>query len=259
MSGTPSGRVALFVPGGPGAVPVVERRWFAGSLPVRWADPPRFEAGAVGAFSATLDFFERELEAMAAAQGGPVPVVAWSFGARCALEVASRRPELVASLRLLGPTACIRDAFVNLARRLGAPGGPLEKVRDLAEVVARDAGAFWTLADAILATPDLLARYWSPGAAAAAARWDAIAAEEGPVIDAGTFRAVVDDVLGRPPPPPGCFHGPATVLLGSHDPLLRLDEAAAWWRERLPASDVRVVPCGHMVQFELPASTWLEA
>lgn len=258
MNNSPS---TLYLHGGPGLNASVERAWFGENLPVLWWDQPRFAADAQNAFDALLEATSKQLTHLFRLSGKPVKLLAWSFGARLGLELANRHPEQIDSTTLLAPTFCLETAFLRLATRLSLLeiGG-----KSLATAIA-DHGkqgsheTFLAVAMELLAIPDLLKHYWTPGDEILYTRHLAEAAKTG-WFDLPTFIAVSRDLFDHRRPKPtrsGIHH--LRILAGRHDPYFDPESDIEHWKRLFPQASIRIVNSGHMIPFEIPAAEWLSS
>lgn len=251
----------LYLQGGPGLNTAVERVWFQERLPVLWWDQPRFAADTPAAFEAMLEAASARLTEMCSLRQTPIDIVAWSFGARLALELAHRHPERIATLTLLAPTFCLETAFLRLARyfvRHDIGGMPLQ-----AAIAAFDAtgshDAFLRLVMELLAIPDLLGRYWAPGAEILYTRHQAEAAKT-EWFDLPTLIAISRDLFTRQLPERALIGiDRLRILVGRHDVFFDPESDIEHWKRLLPQASIQIVDSGHMVPFEIPAAEWLSS
>lgn len=249
----------LYLHGGPGLNAAVERGWFGPELPILWWDQPRFAAETPAAFSATLDAAADQLEKLVDATGNSVNVIASSFGARLATELACCYPKKISALTLMAPVLSLETAFVQLAAKLpdSSVVSKAPRAASAAFQAKRSFAAYLDLVLALLAIPDLFSLYWAPQSAALASRHAALAAST-EWFDLPTFLAVSAEVFDRasPVPPLGA---PSTVrvIVGHHDPYADRTADFDLWRRLYPQAEISVVEGGHMLPFEMPIERWL--
>nr|WP_057924993.1 alpha/beta hydrolase [Burkholderia ambifaria] len=242
----------LFLHGGPGGSALAERAMYGRSLPIHWWDQPRSVALYPRPFGALAGAAEAELRLVAQRSGAPVDVVAHAFGAQLALDLAARMPDRLGRLVLLAPIGDLGAAFVRLASAVVAhEHGEARLSAAMQSFLARpDFARFACLVDEIERVPAgaALLRGSAPGA-----RPDTRAA----AFDRQVFDAVVADAWPTSPRLPRVgVAGGVRVIFGDRDPLLDIDTEIRRWTAWCPAACVRVVPSGHFVQLETPATVW---
>lgn len=248
----------LFIHGGPGLSAVVERELYGDSLDVHWWDQPRFEVLFAKPYEALLD--DTVSLAKHLAGHGRVNLLAHSFGARLALEVARRMPTRIGALTLIAPTFDVADGLVRLAERLASGTRIRTRLLGAADRAKRPGAGFaevWALVEAICEIPDFLNAYWGPDAQARR-RWffDVIARQ--PWVDFNTCKVILEDFWSTPvPDTPVAVTGPVTLVFGVHDVLVDAAAAEHVWRRYFPHATTQLVDAGHFVHLEAPPSVWL--
>ena len=257
----PHATLSLFLHGGPGLSCIAERDAYSDTLPVHWWDQPRAVVHTPRPFATLVDAALDQLDELRRANGDPVPVVAHSFGANLAYELALRRPDAIASLTLLAPVHDLGGAFVQLAARLAAANATQsERLRDAILTYKNGApgiNAIWALIVAVQSTPDFLSAYWSKAARAAHKRFVELMACE-PVFDPAAYEAIFKDFATSPAASStSACSAPVHIVFGTVDPLARPEHDFAWWRGRFTNAVRHDVDAGHFIQLETPPSTWL--
>lgn len=249
---------ALFLHGGPGLNTAAERLWFGDTLPIHWWDQPASAEASPTPFSDLVAAALDELESLSEAAGGPVAIVAHSFGGQIAVALARAAPQHIRAMTLLGCPPEPSRPFLHLARRLLAAGYPhpgLEAALAQAQA-GLDEARFFALVNACFPGGNFPDLYFGPGSTAARERFLALAPSL-PPLDMATFAAVMRDRLQATELPPVTgFTGKVAVVLGRHDPVLSLDEDVPAWRRILPQAEIRVHDVGHITHLELPADLW---
>lgn len=252
-----SAELALFLHGGPGLSAAVERRWFGDSLPVHWWDQPLMARETPAAFGQLVAAARKQLEHMARASGGPVRLLASSFGGQLATALARDVPQLVRDITLLGcrfePVRAITQAGERLLEEENSPElrQALYRVEQLLDVSGVE-----TLLLAIAGHPAFPAIYFSAAATQARDRFLQILPQVR-FFDPPTFVAVMREFLTLPPwPRLADYAGPVTLVLGQADPVLDLDADTQGWQSVFPRLRQQIVEAGHFVHLELSAEQW---
>lgn len=249
---------ALFLHGGPGLHAAIERIWFGNALPVHWWDQPTLSN--VLPFQTLVSHATQELQTLSNSVGGPIDLIAHSYGARIAAALASEHPTLIRCITLLGVVStkpC--QPFITLGQRLLEAGYDRPGLAEamLAAEKTSDADRFVALIQGCFPEPSLPDIYFSPNSAVARDRYLTLASTA-PPIDVPTFIAVMLEALATPPPGRvDAFAGEVRVLLGKQDPVLRIDDSTETWRGIFPQARFEVVDAGHFIHLELPPDTWL--
>jgi predicted alpha/beta hydrolase family esterase len=247
----------LFLHGGPGLNAELERRRFGSSLPVHWWDQPQVSADESAPYDRLVNAALEELQRVSSRDGGPVGLLASSFGVHLALALIERAPATVGNVSIVGGVLDLRTAFVRLGRRVAEKN----QDQDLAAATLRadqspDSASLWRLIERLFSVTNLLDLYWSPTATAQRDEMKATAAE-GTLLHVPTYQAVLRDFLARQRP---CglsgWCGAASVWIGRHDPYALPDDTEPW-RTVLPSASVTFVDAGHFPHLELPPSVWL--
>lgn len=251
----PTQPTTLYLQGGPGLNCAVERHLLGEAFPVRWWEPPRFPAETNDAYQRTLDAAAQTLLALQKSNGEPIAVVAWSFGARVALDLAHRMSEAIKSLTLLAPTVCLESAFarfyahVSGEHSLGAKGASASWTGDHDRLMQR--------VMAILTTPNVFEHYWAKTSHDQFAQHSSAVAQTD-WFDLPTFTAVSREVIQRPIIPLASGHRlPIRIWLGKYDPYRDPAGDFSAWNMIFPEATIQIEECGHMVPFEIPTARWL--
>jgi len=252
-----AGVPALFLHGGPGMSAALERQQFATTLPIHWWDQPRLSASSIEPFHQFVEAAKRRVQQLSNEYGGPIALLASSYGARLALELHHVIPESIGAVTISGGVLELKRAFLrfgkHLARRHSSP--QLEHLVNQASM-SDDLEALWALIGAITAIPDFTDEYWSESAQAQRAAMRALAAQ-GALVDPSTFQVIVSASVTIPPRPlPPDREHRVLVLIGSHDPYVEVDESE-YWRFFWPTATVEVVDSGHFPHLELPPEVWM--
>lgn len=248
----------LFLHGGPGLSAAVERIWFGNTLPVDWWDQPAIPAGTSDPFMFLVQAAERRLCTLSH-PGTPVNLLAHSFGARLAVELARRHPSRIARITLMAGTIDLTAVFLTLGRLMASqPCASNELSRFLGSPDDKpDCQTVRGLIESLLQIPGLFDQLWAPKSGALRERFNAIAAKT-LRFDTGTLLAVAEQsVVENLMPAPVSYSGPVRLLLGQHDPLLAITQHTAHWQAIFPRLQLDICDAGHNLHFELPASQWL--
>ncbi len=253
----------LFIHGGPGLHSKVERIWFGDTLPVLWWDQPAVApalAGGAAPFRTLVDFVGCQLEMLAASNGGPVDLIANSFGGQIAASLAREYPALIRRITLLGCSPDPIRQFFLLAQRLLAAGFEHPGLRDALAAAEQncDESRFFALVQACYPNGAMPGIYFAPHSTQARERYFAIA-NQTPPMDATTFFLVMQELLHTPLPAQVMkFGGEVKILMGIHDPLQDSVVDQKKWKSIFPQAEFKMVDAGHAVHFELPPETWCE-
>lgn len=255
MPGVPN----LFLHGGPGLCCLAEREHYDTTLLIHWWDQPRGVVMFAHPFAELVEMATDTVSECALQCGQPVGLVAHSFGAQLALHVASRIPEHLYAVTLLAPAFNIVDALTRVGRCVlerGADAAGLQRALRLLAEQPYNRDCFWSLFDALLATPDFLRVYFSRDADAQYAAFAGLMARE-PLFDASALRAILQDFWElRPidgPIAPGC---PVDLVFGKYDLLSDPSEEEAIWLQYFPQARSRHLDAGHFVHLERPPAEW---
>ena len=246
----------LYLHGGPGLGPVFERARYPDAPQVHWWRQPFAKPCAVRPFLDLQDAALAELRSSAEAHGGPVTVMASSFGAHLAVHLARRAPELIARIVLLAPTFNPEQAALRLARRAFRVHTDHAHAGKLAVALAAyedDPGRprFWDVFGALSLLPDVTSLYFGPQGAAAAASFVELIQQPG-AFDGPTSVATSDDFSAIDHTPvQSVFTGPVAVLFGAYDPMIDAEQDGAVWRTIFPQAVFHKVETGHFPLLEL--------
>ncbi len=247
----------LFLHGGPGLNARMERRQYGTSLPVLWWDQPCLRSGVPRPFDMLVEAVEVQLQEMAARKGGPIAILANSFGARIAIELLNRDPANIAALTISGGVLDLWLAFVRFGRHLARKRSDPHLHR-LADAVMEGPSLerLWPLIGSITSAADFVDEYWSPTATLLRATMRTLATD-GRLLHWETFQAVVSAVVWVPWHPVRKSPGiPIRVLIGRCDPYMEPDDVS-YWLELFPDAQVQLVNAGHFPHLELPPSVWM--
>jgi pimeloyl-ACP methyl ester carboxylesterase len=248
---------ALYLHGGPGFGAEAERRWFANMLPIDWWDQPLASEGDPNPYRSLVKAAEQRLNELHASSGRPVAIVAHSFGAVIASELARRRADQISTLTLLTPIFDPAVDLMNLAESLVRMG---QGTQALAQYVHPQRTPLKSLEDvtsfagALLQVPNLLDHYWAPASQEARRRFNTLL-PEGPPFDFNTFVRVLWDECQRREPINAIRNVSVTAILGRHD-RQRGPDAKENICQRFPKAQVKWAECGHLPLFELPPQAW---
>lgn len=248
----------LFLHGGPGLSAAVERIWFGNTLPVDWWDQPAIPAGTADPFMFLVQAAEQHLCSLAH-PGTPVNLLAHSFGARLAAELARRQPARIARITLMAGAIDLTAVFLALGKTLAAQPhatGELPRLLSLASDTP-DIPTIRRLIEALLMIPGLFDPLWAPRSGAYRERFNTIAAKT-LHFDTGSLLAVIEQSLVENlAPTPVAYSGPVRLLLGQHDPLLETPQETARWQAIFPQLQLDICDAGHNLHLELPIGQWL--
>jgi len=195
----------LFLHGGPGLSAVVERELYGDSLDVHWWDQPHFEVLFARPYQALLN--DTVLLAKRLAGNGTVNLLAHSFGARIALDVARRMSNRIGAVTLIAPTFDVTDGLARLAEHL-APGAPnptrLLAAASRAKLPGATFAEVWLLVEAVCEVPDFLNAYWGPDADGRR-RWFFDVIAKRPWVDLNTCKVILEDFWKAQVPDTGTY------------------------------------------------------
>jgi pimeloyl-ACP methyl ester carboxylesterase len=249
---------ALFLHGGPGFHARVERAWFGDRLPIHWWDQPAIAAEDRAPMRTLVDAAATELDRLAHAAGGPVSLVAHSFGGQIARALAEAMPGSIDRIVLLGSPFDPVDAHLRFAKSLVNAGADTpELVRALDGVSANvNPDSLLGVVSASFGVPGALRHYFAKDSEAVAQRY-LEQLLQGPIIDFGTLASVLRDCMRAPPPATRSpFTGRVQLLSGTTDPICAGGSDAVGWQAVFPRARYRAVPSGHMVHVELAPDIW---
>jgi len=247
----------LFLHGGPGMTAALERQRFGTSLPIHWWDQPRVSAGSSEPFEQYIDATKRQVQQLSNEHGGPIALLASSFGARLALELANAIPESIGAVTISGGAMELKPSFLRLGRYLARKhSNPhLEYLVNQASM-SDGLESLWALIGAITKIPNFTDEYWTDSALQQRVAMRTLAAQ-GALFDPPTFQAIVNASATIPPRP---IHPDrerrVLILIGSHDPYAAADDAE-YWRFFWPSAEVKFVDSGHFPHLELPPEVWM--
>jgi pimeloyl-ACP methyl ester carboxylesterase len=253
----------LFLHGGPGLCTLAERRLYGQSLPVHWWDQPRSVALFARPYGDLIEFALDEVDGLAEAAGGPVRIVAHSFGAPLALDVAMRVPDKIAALTLLAPVHDVGLAFTRVAQAVAKTGEDPAALLQARERYLDDPSnpdRLLALTRATMAVPNFLDVYWAPESCARRDWFYALMTEES-LFDLAVFEAVLGDYAARGSVRPVAvpIDCPVRLVFGARDPAVVQHEDLAYWCSYPPQVTCSTLKTGHMIQLECPPSAWFSA
>lgn len=242
----------LFLHGGPGFSAELERRQYGSSLPIHWWDQPHIALNDPHPFVSLVAACESEVRRMSSRIDRPVGLLASSIGARLAVELMHRVPELIGPVTFSGPVLDPRKAFAKLGQHLAHKRSDDALARAAMAAAESDSlESLWTLIGMILAGPPFFDEYFAPGAAAHAGAMSTLA-DEGRLLHGETFQAVLNDMVRVPvraaPLRPGQS---VQVLIGQRDPYTGERDTESWL-EHLPGAVVMQFDAGHFPHLERP-------
>lgn len=153
----------IFLHGGPGLSCFAEREHYGSALSINWWDQPGGTVLFARPFSEPVEMTEDVVVERTSHCRQPVGLVAHSFGALLALNVAARIPQHIHGLTLLAPVHNVIDALTRVGRcvveRLPHASS---LTRVLGELAARpdDRNCFWSMVNELSNTPDFLRVYF---------------------------------------------------------------------------------------------------
>lgn len=248
----------LFLHGGPGLHAGVERRWFRESLPVIWWDQPLQKDANGAPFRDAVIATTRKLSEVCDEARDSAQVIAHSFGALVAREIARESPDLIESLILLAPIRNVYSALQRLTGRLpgwspppasasdaGHPFGPEPSREHFAEFVQQ-----------LLKVSDLFDYYWGRESGRARDRYKQMS-DELPQLHLESFLGVAHDSLRASNTPFAAPRKiPVRIVTGLQDPLFDEGELSLW-RAEFPDTETVRLDCGHWIQFEVLPAHWM--
>ena len=246
----------LYLHGGPGLGPVFERTRYPDATHVHWWQQPLVKPCAERPFQDLQHAALEELRRTAAAHGGPVTVMASSFGAHLAVHLARQAPELIRNIVLLAPTFNPEDAALRLARRAFRVHTTHEHAPKLAMALAAyedDPGRprFWDVFGALSLLPDVTDLYFGPQGTQAAKSFVELIQQPG-AFDGPTSVATSDDFSAQSHTPvQSPYTGPVSVLFGAYDPMIDADKDRNLWAVIFPQAEFFKVETGHFPLLEL--------
>lgn len=251
----PNNSKTLYLQGGPGLNCAVERNLLGEALPVLWWEPPRFPADTNDAYQRTLDAAAQTLLSLQEHNGELVAIVAWSFGARLALDLAHRTPEAIRSLTLLAPTVCLESAFARFHAHIKGDRSLDASAPSIS--LAGDHDRLMQQVMAILTTPNVFEHYWATTSRTQFAQ-HSYAVAQTDWFDLPTFTAISREVVQRPIIPLTISHRlQIRIWLGRFDPYRNTKDEITAWDAIFPGATIQIADCGHMVPFEIPVARWL--
>lgn len=247
----------LFLHGGPGLTAEFERRHYGTALPVHWWDQPHGNPDASRPYPALVEAAIAQVERLALENHGRVALLASSFGAYLARELAERVPEHVGAITISGG---VWDLCTTVLR-LGWHFVHSRRDADLATACCEAAEAdtpqgYFALFARVSAMPGFLDCCWSPAAHEQRETMKALAAE-GRLIDWPACQSLMIDALATAESSAPVQHrNPVRIVMGRFDPCFDEGDAAAW-RALWPGASVQIVDTGQFPHLELPPSAWM--
>jgi pimeloyl-ACP methyl ester carboxylesterase len=250
-------RLVVFCHCAPGAGPFDPdpERTHASNITLLAVDRPgygRSDRLAAGAWATVASAADDIAEVLDRVDAGRVGVVGWSAGGRVALALAARRPDLVDRAVVIATPAPddeipwidpTQRAELERLRLLAPEAVHAELESRLGSLVPEDpfsGEALWLLA-AVTSDEPALGK-------------DGVRQRLGEMLRAAFGQGTTGlaaDIAGYCLQPwgfePEGVHAKTLLLYGSHDPLAG-PRHGLWWRERLPAAHLEIVPdAGHLV------------
>lgn len=250
-------RSVLFLHGGPGLTAQLERRRFGETLPVHWWDQPRLGGAISDPYSLLVDAAIAEVDRLSRAQGGPVSLVAQSFGAYLARALVARVPDRIGAITICGGVWDLCTAVLRLAWKFARSCGDADLEAACREAAEADTPQdYFALFARVSALPGFLDCYWSPSACEDREAMKALAAE-GRLIDWPTCQALMVAALAAPQSAlPATHHDPVRIVIGRYDPCFDEGDISAW-RTLWPGATVEIVDAGQFPHLELPPRVWM--
>jgi len=253
--------LVLFLHGGPGLNAGIERAWFQRRLPIHWWDQPVVLPGSTDPLGQLVAASQNQVRRMADAAGGPVSLVAHSFGAQIAIALAREIPSLIQCITLLGCAPTPFQPIFRLCRKLLKTQASPTLEASLANAEADlNSHHFKAMVLAAATHPAYLPVHFGSDSNTVRDLFMAPFAS-GRLMNLETFLTVMNDLLGTPQQAQNQaqnerFDGEVRLVLGCQDPLLDRDEDIAAWRRVFPQLQHQVVDCGHFVHLELGPEVW---
>ncbi|MES2262971.1 MAG: alpha/beta hydrolase [Pseudomonadota bacterium] len=246
----------LFLHGGPAMSSIAERLWYGESLPVDWWDQPRAAASSPRPYAALVGSARNKLRTTADARGGKIALLAHSFGAQIALELAAAEASYIASLTLLAPAHDMRYVWLTLAQLLQI-AAPIPTLQQAAARFARDTSdeaAMSALWYALAAVPTLFDCYWGAASGKQMACHRNALADYPDAFDLAAFAAILADYLRQDTlhakAAPVSTTLPVSIWYGNEDRIVDNMAGRHYWSARFPHATIGTLNCGHFIQFE---------
>lgn len=246
----------FYLHGGPGLGTAFERQRYPDADNVHWWQQPSAVSCATRPYqdllAATLAEFRLSVDML----GGPMTIMASSFGAHLAVHLARQMPESIARIVLLAPTFNPEEAALRLARHglaLHAEDANAGKlVAALAEYEAAPGRArFWDVMGALWQLPNVTSLYFGPNSGDEPQVFAYLLQQPG-VFDGPSSVATSDDFAASAPEPVRSpYQGPVSVIFGEFDPMIDPVLDCAIWKDVFPQAAVHTLPTGHFPLLEL--------
>ena len=253
----------FYLHGGPGLGTAFERQRYPDADNVHWWQQPSAVSCATRPYQDLLAATVAEFRLSVDMLGGPMTIMASSFGAHLALHLARQMPESIARIVLLAPTFNPEQAALRLARHglashaADANAGKL--VAALAEYEAAPGRArFWDVMGALWLLPNVTSLYFGPNSGDEPQVFAYLLRQPG-VFDGPSSVATSDDFAANAPlPARSPYQGPVSVIFGEFDPMIDPARDGDIWREVFPQAVIRTLPTGHFPLLELSLEACLE-
>lgn len=246
----------FYLHGGPGLGTAFERQRFPDADHVHWWQQPSAVSCATRPYqdllAATLAEFRLSVDML----GGPMTIMASSFGAHLAVHLARHMPESIARIVLLAPTYNPEAAAMRLARHglaLHAADANADKLVAALAAYEADPGRprFWDVMGALWLLPNVTSLYFGPNSGDEPQVFAYLLQQPG-VFDAPSSVATSDDFANHAPAPAASpYTGPVTVIFGQFDPMVDPAADGPIWRTVFPQAQLRTLPTGHFPLLEL--------
>ncbi len=225
-----------------------------------WDQP---QATGTDAFTKIARAATERAEALARGHGGPIDLIAHSFGGHFAREIAENRPDLVRSIRLISTSHDVAGQFLRLMRTHAVdPETPAElavEMQSLLRQISDDGRSrIWEIIGLITRDPSFMRLYWPKRE-----QFDTFVnlTRTLPALHAETFASVVKEYLNNLSDMPTRmpWKGKAELVLGAIDPLISVDEAEKYWRRCFPRLEVEIrESSGHYPHLETPLAEFMK-
>jgi len=206
------------------------------------------------AFSELVDAAAVETERLARENGGPIRVLAHSFGGNVLRALLEKSGALISEITLYNCGLDWPGGFLNLLRLLGRDGETMPELRARIDAYANrqdaDATDLWSTLGLLAEDPAFMRLYWPRREDFSA--YAELGAERRP-LDFETLRSVLNEFLSSPLSIPKriSWKGGAKLFVGEKDPLGDAETLSRDWRKILPQIEVETVPdSGHFTHLE---------
>lgn len=207
-------------------------------------------------FFRLVDAASEQVQRLVRETGGPIEIVAHSFGGHIALEILRRHPQSVSHCEFYASGFDLATGFLNVLRRVYQEGD--ERLRQnmppgtkelLQEKIGRRE-KFWDYIQGVVQDPNFMRFYWPNQKHFA--KYNALVAQA-PPLDFPTFQNVLSDLHKNWESrlSPVDWSGSVRMSYGLSDPLLTPSHEQSLWKKTLPQIEFCPVPgAGHLLHLE---------